>query len=84
MINYFIKDGDKELGPFSMAQLEGKSLREDTLIWHAGLKEWIEASGIFGLNPLFKKKRSITANTNKIIITGLKHIKFNQPIKKVS
>lgn len=59
MTHYFIKDGEEESGPYTVKQLKSKCLQEETLIWHAGLKEWTYASETFGLKELFQKKLSL-------------------------
>lgn len=61
MTYYFIREEDKESGPFTFEQLKTKSIKEDTKIWHAGLNEWTNASNTFGLKQLFQKKLSLQA-----------------------
>ena len=50
---YFIKDGDNELGPFTVKQLKSRSIKKITLVWFAGLEEWTHAGQVFELKELF-------------------------------
>ena len=56
MIYYFIKDGENELGPFTIKQLECKTIREDTPVLFAGLEEWSVAGQVHELKELFATK----------------------------
>jgi hypothetical protein len=56
MICYFIKDGDNELGPFTVRQLKRKSITKDTPVWFAGLGEWTTAAQVYELRELFVAK----------------------------
>jgi len=58
MTCYFIKDQDKELGPFTIKQLKAKSIKKDTPVWFAGLEEWTTASQVYELKELFVAKLS--------------------------
>lgn len=58
MTHYFIKDGNKELGPFNIQQLKYKKITRETFIWYAGLTEWIAANEVYDLKVLFEKKMS--------------------------
>ena len=53
MTYYFIKDGENELGPFSISQLKSKSIKKNTPVWFAGLQEWVDAGQVYELNELF-------------------------------
>lgn len=84
MIYYFINEGDKERGPYTLKELKNTSLNKDTLIWYAGIDQWSKASSIFELNDLFEKKLSLHGFAkNKLRkIFGIKIIKAS--LKKVS
>jgi hypothetical protein len=46
MKKYFYSDGVQKHGPFSLEELKGEGIREDTLIWFEGLEDWIPARKI--------------------------------------
>jgi hypothetical protein len=84
MINYFIKTGDKETGPFTFEQLKSKSLPKDALVWYAGLSSWLPAQDVLELKTLFRKKISLpnfAKNKLKKILGGKA---FIQDLGKVS
>lgn len=56
MTYYFIKDGDNELGPFTIKQLKPKLIKKDTPVWFAGLQEWTTAGQVYELKELFVTK----------------------------
>ena len=84
MICYFIKDGDNELGPFTIKQLRIKSIKRDTLVWFAGLHEWTSAGQVHELKELFV----ITAPSRSFPKTKInkiwEHKLLKQSLKKVS
>ena len=84
MIYYFIKEEGKESGPYTIKQLECKSLNKDTLVWHAGIKQWSPAYNIYELKSLLEKKLSLSGFAkNKLKkILGIQTIKTS--LKKVS
>jgi hypothetical protein len=67
MKHYFIKEGDREFGPYSPEQLRSNRITKDTLIWKAGFTDWIAAGRVLELRDIFEKKySSIPAAKNKI------------------
>ena len=58
MTYYFIKDGEKELGPFTTRQLKLRPIQKDTLVWFVGIQEWIAAGQVYELKELFVPKVS--------------------------
>jgi len=84
MICYFIKEGESEAGPYTVKQLKNKAISQDTLVWHAGIKEWSHANNIYELKHLFEKKLPLPVFAkNKLKrILGIKTIKTS--LKKVS
>ena len=56
MTYYFIKDGDKEIGPFTIKKLRTKSIKKDTPVWFAGIQEWTTAGQVYELKELFVVK----------------------------
>ena len=83
MTYYFIKDGDNELGPFTVKQLKSKSLRKDTPVWFAGLQEWTTAGQVYELKEIFVTKVSSRSSKNKIAHIW-NHKLLKQQFKKVS
>ena len=92
MTYYFIKDGENELGPFTVSQLKSKSIKKNTPVWFAGLQEWIHAGQVYELNELFTEKLP-SRSLSKSIIYKLWDINLykiwdinllKQPFKKVS
>jgi GYF domain 2 len=80
---YFIKDGDTELGPFTIKQLTPKSVKKNTPVWFAGLQEWTTAGQVYELKELFVTKLpSRSFSKSKIKIWDYKLLK--QQFKKVS
>ena len=81
---YFIKDGDNELGPFTIKQLKARSIKKATSVWFAGLEEWTYAGQVFELKELFAINVPSPAfpkrKTNKI----WEHKLLKQPFKKGS
>lgn len=53
MTNYFILEGEREIGPLSLTQLKLKSISKDTLVWFAGADGWIRAGQVHELKILF-------------------------------
>ena len=43
---YFIFDGKKHEGPFSIEELQAKGLKRDTYVWKEGLPDWVPAEKI--------------------------------------
>ena len=84
MTYYFIKDGDNELGPFTIKQLRCKSIKKDTIVWFAGLEEWTNAGQVYELKELFVTNSSSgsfrKSKINKIWDNNL----LKQQFKKVS
>ena len=56
MRNYFILDGQNELGPFSFEELIQKNLKLDTPIWHDDIENWTTANNLDELKSHFKIK----------------------------
>lgn len=50
---YAIIDG-KRLGPFTIEELEKKPIDRRTLVWHAGLSDWVPASKVRELDEFLK------------------------------
>lgn len=64
-MSYFINDGTRQLGPFTIDQLKEKGLLNTTPVWREGLSEWVQASSLPELQfaiaqspPIFYGQRS--------------------------
>lgn len=58
MTEYFIHDGTKEKGPFTLIELSSQRITADTPIWHKGLAGWTKAKDLEELYPLLASKLS--------------------------
>ena len=58
MKQYFIHNGQNEQGPLDIEQLKLQPLKQDTPIWHEGLKHWTTASEIEEIKFIFTTKTS--------------------------
>ncbi|HEY0670496.1 MAG TPA: DUF4339 domain-containing protein [Sphingobacteriaceae bacterium] len=58
MTKYFIHDGNKELGPFTLIELTSQNINAQTPVWHKGLSGWTKASDLDELQPLLASKDS--------------------------
>ena len=65
MITFFIKEGDKESGPFTIDQLKSKFITKDTLVWHAALNIWTHAGSVYELKDLFESRLSLPSKNKK-------------------
>lgn len=66
MKEYFIHNGQQQIGPFSFEELRHKGINTKTMVWYEGLSEWSEAGKLEELNeiiskspPVFSKARTI-------------------------
>ena len=49
---HYIKNR-KIRGPFTLAELKYEFITLNTLIWYPGLKNWVKAKNVIGLNDVF-------------------------------
>lgn len=56
MTQYFLHDGNQELGPFGIEQLKSQNLKEETPIWHEGLEHWTTAGKLPEIKNLLIRK----------------------------
>jgi len=54
MKQYYYANGDQQLGPFSIQELQSKNLRKDTYVWYEGLSDWTRAGDLPELGGLFE------------------------------
>ena len=55
-MKYFIVEANQKKGPFKFDELLDQNLKEDTLIWYKGLKNWKVASEVEELNNYFNEQ----------------------------
>ncbi len=55
---YYYHNGEQEVGPFSIEDLQNLDIKPETPIWYEGLEQWTIAGKIKELEPLFKNKVS--------------------------
>ena len=57
-IAYFVAINDQSTGPFDMVTLTKKvidgTLTKESLVWKAGMENWVKPDSVQELNPLFK------------------------------
>ena len=51
---YFIRQGGRPLGPFTMDQLRTRDLSSDTLVWSEEQFQWVAAASCAPLKELIK------------------------------
>jgi GYF domain 2 len=78
MKKYFIHDGNKEVGPFSLNELKEKKIAVDTPIWYEGTENWLIAKDIEELSDLFKIKSIIPPPYNQKIENPIVNSPNNQ------
>ncbi len=81
---YFIKDGDKEFGPFTVKQLKARPIKKITPVWFAGLDDWMHAGQVFELKELFAANVSASAIPKKKKNKIWEHKLLKHQFKKVS
>jgi len=58
MKHYHAYIDGKQVGPLTIDELKSIDLKADTLVWHAGLTEWIHAKNVAELREYFEKQVS--------------------------
>jgi hypothetical protein len=54
-MQYYLHDGRDQYGPFTLEELRSQSLlKSDTLIWHAGITDWIKANQLDEVKEFLK------------------------------
>lgn len=61
---YFIVVGNEHAGPFTIEQLVAKKITENSLVWTAGMDNWVAASSVPALKPIFKNPQKVFAANN--------------------
>jgi len=64
MKQYYYANGDQQLGPFSLQELQSKNLRKDTYVWYEGLSDWTRAGDLPELSALFEAIQPQTQTQN--------------------
>lgn len=52
MKKYYLHDGQLHTGPFSIEELQNKSITATTPVWHQGLSEWTNAGSLLELSQI--------------------------------
>ncbi|MEO6131396.1 MAG: CD225/dispanin family protein [Saprospiraceae bacterium] len=58
MEQYYYTDGKERYGPFTMEQLKGRNVTQETLVWKEGMPDWTAAKNISDLQSLFLASES--------------------------
>jgi hypothetical protein len=53
MKEYFLHDGQNQIGPFSIEELRDKHIKEDSFVWKQGMNDWVKAGSVTELSDLF-------------------------------
>lgn len=94
MKNYFIHNGQNEIGPFDFEQLRTMQLKSDTPIWYEGLHDWTIAGNIDELKEIINKsvqppkfknstQQNYTANPPSFSRNQLSSTKKNNTLRTV-
>lgn len=76
MRNYFIHNGQNELGPLNLEELKQQNLKPETPIWYEELESWTTANSIEELKTIFSIKTPPPL-TEKNISTDIKTEKIS-------
>jgi hypothetical protein len=79
MKQYYIHDGNNQLGPYTLDQLKSMSLRNDTPVWFIGLGKWTTAEKVTELQSLLNSPSATTYATHN---TGVSSVAFLNPAKR--
>jgi hypothetical protein len=52
MKKYYLYNGARQFGPFTLAELKHQHLHRDTHVWYEGLNEWVKAGTVPELQEL--------------------------------
>lgn len=53
MKQFYLHDGQNQIGPFSSEELKEKNITRDTFVWKEGMTDWKKAGEVTELNNLF-------------------------------
>jgi hypothetical protein len=68
MIKYYIKDGDSEKGPLTVAELKKLGIRKTTFVRQVESFNWVEAGSLHELKSVFKSKFRVVKITVLILL----------------
>lgn len=54
MSQYYLHDGEMQLGPFTIEELKTKEINKDTPVWKDGMQDWVKADNLPELAALLK------------------------------
>ncbi len=52
-MQYYYHQNGQQYGPFTLDELKQRSINKDTLVWKAGMEEWVSAGELSDLSGLF-------------------------------
>ncbi len=80
MIQYYIENQGKVVGPLSLQELKGKKVLPNTLVWRHGLENWTSAKDVEELKTVF----SFGPPPLPASIAGIvESVPFDEPVKKI-
>lgn len=53
MKQYYLHDGQNQIGPFSTEELKERNITRETFVWKEGMTDWVKAEEMAELNGLF-------------------------------
>ena len=53
-MQYYYAKNEEKIGPLSLDELKKVDIKDDTLVWHEGLKDWVKAEELKELKSFFK------------------------------
>ena len=53
-MQYYYAKNEEKIGPLSLDELKKVDIKDDTLVWHEGLDDWVKAEELKELNSFFK------------------------------
>jgi hypothetical protein len=59
MKKYYVHDGQRERGPFSIEELSSELIDKETPVWYEGLESWTLAGNVAELKYLFEKPSQV-------------------------
>ena len=79
-MQYYYAKNEEKIGPLSLDELKKVDIKDDTLVWHEGLDDWVKAEDLKELKSLLKTEAGENlkneSNGNKWRIRVVKFIIF--------
>ena len=61
-MNYYYAKNEEKIGPLSLDELKKVDIKDDTLMWHEGLDDWVKAEDLKELKSFFNVSSSPSLN----------------------